>query len=72
MTVPKDVIDKVVDATGLSEELVAKVAEQVWPVVSKASSIRPLCVWARLRCITTIGPVRRIIWCMLAILCVAR
>lgn len=69
MSVPEEVIKEVSAKTGYSEEMVRSVAEKLGTLAVKASSKRIICVWAGFRCLTTILPVRKIFWCIVASLC---
>lgn len=72
MPVPEEVIKEVSMKTGYPEDVVKSVADKIGSLAVKASSNRIICFWAGLRCLTTIGVVRRIFWCIVASLCAMR
>ena len=69
MSIPKEVISKVAQETGASEEMVSRIAETFGDLITQTSQFKLRCLWARFRCLTCIGLVRRIFWCLVAALC---
>lgn len=62
---PEEVIKKVASDTGLREEEVREIAKRI--PVSPLGRLRPK-LWAKFRCVTCIGPVRKAIWCLWSVI----
>jgi hypothetical protein len=69
MSVPKEVISKVAQETGVPERTVSDIAERFGEAITRTAKLRVGCTWAKLRCITCIGIVRKVFWCLVAGLC---
>ena len=68
--IPGSVIREAAEKAGVSEETVRKVAEKYEELITAMSNRPIVCFWAGLRCITCIGIVRKIFWCLVYSLCV--
>jgi len=69
MSITSEVISETARKTGESEERVREVAERYGDVIVRISKTRIACAWAGLRCLTCIGPMRKIFWCLVSSLC---
>lgn len=58
---PEEVIREVASCAGLTEDEVRGIAKRI--PVSPLGHLRPK-LWARFRCATCLGPIRRAIWCL--------
>jgi len=67
MRVPEEVIRSVAEETGFSMETVRQIAEAIPErIVERAAKITGIVEqWLCFRCLTCIGPVRRIFYCLL-------
>jgi len=67
--IPSSVIREVAEKAEVSEETVRSVAERYEELIKVAAGRPGLCLWAAIRCITCLGIVRKIFWCLISALC---
>ena len=65
-TITEPVIKKVAEKTGASVEKVGEIAEKYGELIVRASRVGLISLWAVFRCITCLGIVRKIFWCLVA------
>jgi hypothetical protein len=65
----KDLIREVARKTGEPEEVVEDVAARYGDLIVRLSRSGVVCLWAFVRCITCIGPARRVFWCLVSSAC---
>ena len=49
-----------------------EVAEKYGDAIVRIAKIRVGCAWAVFRCLTCIGPLRKIFWCLVSALCAVK